>query len=271
MTASLIVSSGLAQQAAAVTPAVATEEPPVVTSHSERTASLVTPTALLTPAAAMPALRGRVLLGADAQTPSGSLDGVRPLVAAELGLGKGLTLGAGSRWVGGDTVTGTSGLAPYGQLRLQVFGDAQRHGAVGGVSLTYKQVGFRGGERELEAGFTTTYRSRWVEMGGQVVVGQSLREGEEHDGELRAYVAARVLPNLSLGLTGQVRTRLGEEDEAERAKEGGPEGREWDALGGVLASLYVSDVQVGLVGGVTTQALSSSVGAYGQAFVGYLF
>ena len=253
---------------ASVPPPVAEASPPAA--GAERTASLVTPTALLTPAAAMPALRGRVLLGADAQTPSGSLDALRPLVAAELGLGKGLTLGAGSRWVGGDTVTGTNGLAPYGQLRLQVFGDAQRHGAVGGVSLTYKQVGFRGGERELEAGFTTTYRSRWVEMGGQVVVGQSLREGEEHDGELRAYVAARVLSNLSLGLTGQVRTALGEED-AEDAKKAGVEARRWDALGGVLASLYVSDVQVGLVGGVSTQALSSSVGAYGQGFVSYLF
>ena len=39
----------------------------------------------------------------------------------------------------------------------------------------------------------------------------------------------------------------------------------------MLASLYVSDVQVGLVGGVTTQALQSGVGAYGQAFVSYLF
>ena len=169
-------------------------------------------------------------------------------------------------------MSGTSGLAPYGQLRYQVFGDASRRGAVGGVSLTYKQVGFRGGERELEAAFTTTYRSRYLETGAQVVVGQSLREGEEHDGELRAYLAGRVLPSLSIGVTGQVRTSLGEEDEADKKKEGGgEEGREWDALGGALVSLYVGDVQVGAVGGVSTQALTSGVGAYGQAFVGYLF
>ena len=209
----LLPSLASAQEPVATSPAPAVEEMRVAPTGPERTAALVTPTVLVTPAAAMPALRGRVLLGADAQSPSGALDGIRPQFAAELGLGKGFTLGAGTRWVGGDAVSGTDGLSPYGQLRFQVFGDPLgRNAVVGGVSLTYKQIGFQGGERELEAAFTTTFRSSRLEAGGQVVLGQSLREGEEHDGELRAYAALRVLPTLSVGLTRSARRKVARRD-----------------------------------------------------------
>lgn len=236
----------------------------VVSSSAEETAALSTPTPLVTPAIALPAMNARVLVGADAQRPSGTFSSIRPEFAGELGLGKGVTVGAGTQWFGGDFGRASDGLSPWAQVRIQLFGDPLSGGWSGGAGLVYKQVGFGGGEREAEASFSATYRSRSIEAGGQAVFGQSARDVGEHDIEARAYGALRVLPTLSLGVAGQARTAVGE-------LEPGSTSRRSDVLVGGIGTAYVGKLQVGVFGGASSLGLATGVGAFGQGFASYRF
>ncbi|MFI5298322.1 MAG: hypothetical protein ACHREM_09510 [Polyangiales bacterium] len=233
-------------------------------SDASPAATWVAPTLLVTPAGALPLYSVRATAGADTQSPNGSADRVRPLFAAEIGLGKGFTIGAGTQWIGGDAGSGTDGLSPYAQVRLQLFGAPDGEGWVGGASLRYKQVGFGGGEKETEASFATRYRRDHVEFGLEGVFGQSMKDGGEHDVEARAYGVIRPIPLLAIGLTGQARTSVGEKDADSPA-------RSWDVTGGGIASAIFGTMQVGVMGGATTVSLASGVGATGQAFAAYRF
>lgn len=233
-------------------------------SSADQTAALSTPTPLVTSAAALPAMSARVLVGVDAQRPAGTFDSIRPEFMGEVGLGKGVTVGAGTQWFGGDFVRASDGLAPWAQLRVQLFGDPLTGGWSGGAGIAYKQVGFGGGEREAEASFSATYRSRSIEAGGQAVFGQSARDIGEHDIEARAYGAVRVLPTLSLGAAGQARTAVGE-------LEPGNTSRRSDFLVGGIGTAYVGRLQIGVFGGASSLGLATGVGAFGQGFASYRF
>lgn len=221
------------------------------------------PTPLFTPAAALPSLMPRLTVGTDVQS-AGRLDPVRPFINAELGLPAGFTIAAGTQWFGGDQ-TGANNLTPYGQIRYQIFGRADGMGLLGGASLTYKRVGFHGGENELEASFSMQYRTSRFEVGAQGTFGQSLESGDEHDIEARLYAAYRVIPSLALGLSGQLRGDIGEESaavEAERARLGRSE---FDLIGGATASYTISRWQFGALVGGSTLGLYEAVAFLAQA------
>ncbi|MGH7297117.1 MAG: hypothetical protein ACRELB_19420, partial [Polyangiaceae bacterium] len=77
------------------------------------------PTLLFIPAAAVPAWSVRAIVSSELQSPSDVHAGFRPGLGAELGLPAGITLAAGTNWVGGDVnpTTGTAdfnlGISPY--------------------------------------------------------------------------------------------------------------------------------------------------------------
>jgi hypothetical protein len=220
---------------------------------------------LFTPAAALPPLNVRITTGVDVQTPAGARYGVGPLLSAEFGLPARLTLAGGTSWVGGDTLAVRDGFTPFAQLRYQVFGAASGMGPLGGASLTYKRVGYRGGEHELEASFSFQYRRPRFEFGAQGVFGQSLEEGGEHDLEARVYAAIRVVPAVALGVSAQLRGDLG--DEAEARGGARPPGRnEVDFLGGAMASLTAGRWQVGGLAGASTLGMIDRVGLLAQLF-----
>lgn len=223
------------------------------------------PTLLFTPAAALPRFNVRITTGVDLQTPSDAFYGVRPLLNAELGLPAGFTLAGGTSWVGGDTLRTADGFSPFAQVRYQLFGNRDGMGALGGVSLTYKRVGYRGGENELEASFSFQYRRPRFEFGAQGVFGQSLEEGEEHDLEARVYGAFRVIPQLALGLSAQVRGDIGQEEEGVgRAR---PLGKnEFDVIGGAMASFTLGRWQAGALVGASTIGMNERAGFLGQLF-----
>ncbi len=222
------------------------------------------PTPLFTPAAALPSLMPRLSVGADLQT-AGALSAVRPFVNAELGLPAGFTLAAGTQWFGGDRGAADS-LTPFAQVRYQLFGRADGMGLLGGVSLTYKRVGYLGGENEVEASYSMQYRTRRFEAGVQGTFGQSLEDGGEHDLEARVYAAARPIPALALGVSGQVRGDIGEEDEAPAAVAARrAAGRsDFDFTGGAIASYTFSRWQVGALVGATTLGLYQQVAFLSQ-------
>lgn len=223
------------------------------------------PTLLFTPAAALPRLNVRITTGVDLQTPSDAFYGVRPLLHAELGLAAGFTLAGGTSWVGGDTLSAGDGFSPFGQLRYQIFGRPDGLGAIGGAALTYKRVGYRGGENELEASFSFQYRRPRFEFGAQGVFGQSLEEGEEHDLEARVYGAFRVIPELALGVSAQVRGDIGEEEQARGGAR--PAGKnELDFIGGGMASLTLGRWQAGALVGASTIGNVERAGFLGQLF-----
>ncbi|MFI5298314.1 MAG: hypothetical protein ACHREM_09470 [Polyangiales bacterium] len=236
----------------------------VVANDTSSAATWVAPTLLVTPAGALPTYGARVTVGTDYASPRGSADSLRPVGAFEIGLGKGFTVGAGTQWIGGDVGTGTDGLSPYAQVRLQVFGSPDGEGWVGGAALRYKQVGFGGGEKETEASFATRYRRDRIEVGLEGVFGQSMKDAGEHDVEARAYGVIRPISFLALGLTGQARTSVGETDANSPP-------RTWDLTGGGIASAVFGTMQLGVMGGATTLNLASGVGATGQAFAAYRF
>lgn len=218
------------------------------------------PTTLFVPAAALPSLMPRITLGADVQS-TGRLSPVRPYLNAELGLPLGFTLAAGTQFLGGDPPRAGDSITPFAQVRYQLFGRADGMGPIGGVSVTYKRVGYRGGENEVEAAFSFQYRRPRFEVGAQGTFGQSLEEGEEHDLEARVYAAYRVLPSLAIGLSGQVRGDIGEEDEALRVAMGR---NELDFTGGAIASYTISRWQFGALLGATNLGLVDQVAFLGQ-------
>lgn len=225
------------------------------------------PTLLFVPAAALPSLNVRVITGVGFQAPAGQLDGVRPHLAGELGVGQGVTLAAGSRWFGGGdgdrSVLG--GLTPFGQVRLALFGDPHAPGLLGGAALTIKRVGYRDGEPELEAAFSLEARTPRLEAGANAVLGQSLAEAGEHDVELHLFGGVRPFPALLLGVSGQVRAGIGEE---ESAAGGGPRELEADTdlQGGAIASLTVGTWQLGTLVGASTLGLTDHAGLLVEVF-----
>lgn len=221
------------------------------------------PTPLFTPAAALPSLMPRLTVGTDVQS-AGRLDPVRPFINAELGLPAGFTVAAGTQWFGGDQ-SGANTVTPFGQIRYQIFGRADGMGLLGGASLTYKRVGYHGGENELEASFSMQYRTQRFEAGAQGTFGQSLESGDEHDVEARVYAAYRVIPSLALGVSGQVRGDVGEESpaiEAERARLGRSE---FDFIGGGTVSYTFQRWQIGALVGASTLGLYEQAAFLGQA------
>lgn len=219
------------------------------------------PTTLFVPAAALPSLMPRVTVGADIQT-AGRLSPVRPYLNAELGLPAGFTIAAGTQFLGGDPPRAGDAITPYAQVRYQIFGRADGMGLLGGASLTYKRIGYLGGENELEAAFSLQYRAARYEVGVQGTFGQSLQEGEEHDIEGRVYAAYRVIPSLAIGVSGQVRGDIGEEeDEAARLAMGR---NELDFTGGGIVSYTISRWQFGALVGATNLGLLDRVAFLSQ-------
>ncbi len=221
------------------------------------------PTPLFTPAAALPSLMPRLTAGVDLQT-AGVLANARPFVNAELGLPAGFTLAAGTQWFGGDRATGADQITPFAQVRYQLFGAANGLGWLGGVSLTYKRVGYHGGENELEASYSMQYRTARAEFGVQGTFGQSLEEGEEHDLEARAYAAWRVIPSLALGVSAQVRGDIGNESPEIEASRQAAGRSEFDFIGGATASYTWQRWQVGALLGASTLGLYEQVAMLGQ-------
>ena len=256
LTLSLLAPAARAQSADAPSQRVPTSDP--------TGGAYTSPTLLFTPAAALPSLNVRITTGVDLQTPSDAFYGVRPLLNAELGLPARFTLAGGTSWVGGDTLSAGDGFSPFAQVRYQIFGAADGLGALGGASLTYKRVGYRGGENELEASFSFQYRRARFELGAQGVFGQSLEEGEEHDLEARVYGAFRVVPQLALGLSAQVRGDVGEEEEAGRPRLAGR--NEFDFIGGAMASFTSGRWQAGALVGASTLGMAERAGLLGQLF-----
>lgn len=238
------------------------------TNGSDRTGGAsTTPTLIFTPAAALPAMTSRVTAGAEGQTTAGAYDKARPIVSAEVGLGRGFTVGAGSHWFGGDGAHDLSGLSPYAQLRYQLFGSADGYGLLGGTSLTYKRIGYAGSqESEAEGAFSLQYRKPTYELGAQGVFGQSFKDAGEHDVEGHGYGGYRVIPELLVGFAGQLRAGVGER-EANSPK------ATWDGLGGAMVSATLGVFQIGTLAGVSTIGLptGSRVSPAGQVFGSFRF
>jgi hypothetical protein len=223
------------------------------------------PTSLFIPAAALPTLNVRMTVGADIQ-PIGSFDAVRPLVRAELGLGRGFTVAAGSSWFGGDRSSTIDGLTPYAQVRYQLFGSRDGMGWQGGVALTGKRVGWHNGDAEMEASFSVQYRARRWEVGAQGTFGQSLVDAGEHDLEARAFAAWRVIPSFAVGVAAQLRVDVGNESPALEAMLRARGLAEVDMIGGAMASYTYERWQVGALAGVSTIGLYENAGFIGQGF-----
>ncbi|MFO0660958.1 MAG: hypothetical protein U0165_14170 [Polyangiaceae bacterium] len=236
---------------------------------SDRTGgAFVAPTLLFTPAAAVPAWTARVIGGAEIQPNSGVYDVARPLLSGEVGLGRGFTVGAGTRWVGGDNATATDGLTPFAQARYQLFGNTNGSGWVGGVSLTYKQIGFKGAEPELEGSFSIQHRAKMFEIGAQATVGQALKDGGEHDLEARLLALYRFIPELGIGAAGQIRGDIGEEEQEANRPTGK---RDFDAVGGAIASATYGRWQLAALGGMSTLGLRNKASPITQIFAGAQF
>lgn len=258
LTLSLLAPPASAQSADAPSERVPTSDP--------TGGAYTSPTLLFTPAAALPSLNVRITTGVDLQTPSDAFYGVRPLLNAELGLPARFTLAGGTSWVGGDALPTGDGFTPFAQVRYQIFGAADGLGALGGASLTYKRVGYRGGENELEASFSFQYRRARFELGAQGVFGQSLEEGEEHDLEARVYGAFRVVPQLAVGLSAQVRGDIGEEEGEEAGRPRVAGRNEFDVIGGAMASFTSGRWQAGALVGASTIGMAERAGLLGQLF-----
>ena len=225
------------------------------------------PTLLFMPAAAVPKWNARVIASTELQGPADVHATFRPGLGGEIGLPGGVTIGAGTNWVGGDVNQGTGrtdfnlGLSPYAQARIHLLGRDDGYGFQLGTGLVYKFVGFEGDPGELELAVSTQYRHIKYEIGLQAVLGQDLREGDGHDGEIHAYAVYRVIPQLALGGAGQVRMALGDDNEAAGAR------RSYDVIGGAIASLTLGRYSVGALGGVSTLGLDRTrTGALAQLF-----
>jgi hypothetical protein len=223
------------------------------------------PTLLFIPAAAVPAWSVRAILSTEVQTPSDVHAGFRPGLGAELGLPAGFTLGAGTKWVGGDVNPDTSktdfnlGLSPYAQLRYAIIGRPDGQGFLLGASSTYKVIGFEGDPGEIEAAISAQYRRARYELGVQGVFGQDFGDSRNHDGEVHAYAAIRVVPQLAVGAAGQARVAI--------ARPADAAGSTYDVLGGAIASFTVDRFSLGALAGASTLGLDQGhAGALAQVF-----
>jgi hypothetical protein len=222
------------------------------------------PTPLFTPAAALPAWMPRLTLGADVQ-PAGRLDPVRPFFTAELGLGRGFTVAAGTQWLGGEPPRLGDAIAPFAQVRYQLAGRADGLGWLASAAVTYKRVGYLGGENMAEASASLQYRARFVEAGVQGAFGQSLSDAGVRNLEARAYAALRPVAALALGVSAQVRGDVGDDEAPDEVQ-----GRnDIDFVAGGTVSVTVSRWQFGALVGATSLGLVQQVAfaAQGQAQV----
>jgi hypothetical protein len=227
-----------------------------------------TPTLLFIPASAVPKWTARAIVSTELQSPSDVHAGFRPGLGAELGLPAGITVGAGTNWVGGDVNPNTGatdfslGLSPYAQARLHLYGDADGRGVQLGTSAVYKFVGFAGDPGEIELALSAQYRQALYELGLQGALGQDFGDSNNHDGEVHAYALVRPIPQLGLGGAGQIRAAI-----APKANDPSAPASKYDVLGGALASLTLGRYQLGLLAGASTLGLDPGhVGALGQLF-----
>jgi hypothetical protein len=230
------------------------------------------PTLLFIPAGAVPVWNVRVTGSVEAQGPyqttaSPNPDaGFRPGLGVEVGLPLGITASAGTQWVGGDVnASGQKdfnlGLSPFFQARLHLFGDSTGQGFQLGTSLTYKFVGFEGDPGEMELAVSAQYRAQLFEAGLQGVIGKDFATTDA-DAEAHAYALVRVIPQLGLGVAGQLREGLVYQ----------PGETSWDLITGGLASLTLGRYQVGALAGASTLGLDQGqFGALGQLFASARF
>jgi len=246
-----------------------TTEEPRVKLDDPTGGAYTSPTLLFVPAAAVPKWNVRVIASSELQSPSDVHAAFRPGLGGELGLPYGITLGAGTNWVGGDINANTGrtdmslGISPYAQARIHLLGAADGLGFQLGAGMHYKVVGFNGNPGEIELSVSAQYRQPKYEIGIQGVAGQDLKEGEEHDAEVHAYAVYRVIPELALGAAGQARMRIGDDE----ARPVNPRERDYDVVGGGIASLTLGRYSVGALGGVSTLGLAGGhAGALAQLF-----
>jgi hypothetical protein len=223
------------------------------------------PTLLFISAAAVPQWNVRVIASSELQSPSDVHAGFRPGLGGELGLPLGFTIGAGTNWVGGDInqTTGRNdfnlGLSPYLQARSHILGSIDGRGVQLGAGVIYKFVGFEGDPGEIELAVSAQYRRARYEFGLQGVAGQDFGDSNHHDGEVHAYAVYRVIPQLALGLAGQVRIAIAPPPDAGNSS--------YDVMGGAIASLTLGRYQVGALGGASTLGLNQGhAGGLGQLF-----
>ena len=171
----------------------------------------------------------------------------------ELGLPAGFTVAAGTNWVGGDVNSSTGhadfnlGLSPYMQARYHILGRADGQGFQLGTSVTYKFVGFEGDPGEGELGLSAQYRERLFEAGLQGVAGKDFASTSA-DAEAHAYALVRPIPQLGVGVAGQVRKGIVMQ----------PADPSYDVLGGAILSLTLGQYQIGALGGISTLGLTPS-------------
>jgi len=248
------------------------------TSHTtaeapDRTGGAYTsPTLLFIPAGAVPAWNVRVIVSSEMQRPSDLNAAFRPGGGAELGLPAGITLGAGTDWVGGysgNKVDLGQGLSPYFQARLHLLGRSDGVGWQLGTSATYKFVGFEGDPGEVEVAVSLQYRQARYEIGLQGVFGQDFGDSHNHDGEVHGYAVYRVIPQLALGVAGQGRFAIAPPP----ASDPNAPAADNDLIGGAIASLTVGRFQIGALGGVSTVGIAPTqptalarAGGLGQLF-----
>lgn len=258
-----------------------TPNAPRVPTHDPTGGAYTPPTPLFTAAAALPSLNLRARAGVEVQPASGAFAIARPILDLEVGLPAGFTLAAGTTFVGGTQLVrreeeGVPGLGAYGQVRWQFLGRGRDTGLLGGVALTFKANGFRGGEPEAEASVSFQYRQRRFEAGVQGTYGHSLGEENESDIEARVYVAWRVLPYFALGLSGQMRGEVGSEtaEAARQARCAASPGSadclaDLDMIAGATASYTYERWQLGVLVGASTIGLARvddfRAGFYSQA------
>jgi hypothetical protein len=275
MRASLVLAACLAAPSLA-SAQTRTDAPPPPSRFADPTGGAFTsPTTLFTSAAAVPTLDVRGIAGTAPYLRDGSYPRISDLHGVAQVLGRGFTLGAGTTWFGGDSSNAFNNINPYAQVRYQILGDASGTGPLLGASLTYKRIGYLGGENELEASVSFQYRRARFEAGVQGTFGQSLNNGSERDIEARVYAVGRPTPRLALGVAAQVRGDVGEEcttsDEAaceaeERARLMTMQRAEFDLLGGAIASFTYERWQLGGLFGASTLGYYENVGLIAQAF-----
>jgi hypothetical protein len=227
-----------------------------------------TPTLLFIPAAAVPTWTVRAIVSSELQSPSDVHAGFRPGLGAELGLPAGITLGAGTNWVGGDISPSTGntdfnlGISPYAQARLHLYGDASGRGLQLGTAAIYKFVGFEGDPGEIELAVSAQYRQARYELGLQGNMGQDFGDSNNHDGEIHAYALLRPIPELGVGGAGQVRIAI-----APPVNDPNAAPTHYDIIGGGIASLTLSRYQIGTLVGASSLGLEQGhTGALGQLF-----
>jgi hypothetical protein len=238
-----------------------------VPTHDPTGGAYTSPTLLFIPAGAVPVWNARATVSTELQSPSDVHAGFRPGFGMELGLPAGFTLAAGTNWVGGDINQNTGntdfnlGISPFAQARLHLVGSADGRGFQLGSSVTYKFVGFEGDPGEMEFALSAQYRQSVFEVGLQGVFGKDFATTDA-DAEVHVYALYRVIPQLGVGVAGQLRDGVVLQ----------PGETSYDLIGGGIASLTLGRYQIGaLAGGSTIGLAQGQAGALGQLFANARF